>query len=112
MQKISPYNISLTPEEEQELNSRAAKYLIPTTLILKVNCGVRCGRPAGQSKKAYLEFMENGIAQGRSKDLTGGGLIRSVGGWAKVKELKRQGHENVMSDERILDDSEFVNSLI
>ena len=70
------------------------------------------GRSAGQSKKGYLEFMENGIAQGRREDLTGGGLIRSVGGWAEVRELKRQGHEHVMSDERILGDSEFVNSLI
>ncbi len=56
--------------------------------------------------------MERGIDQGRREDLTGGGLIRSVGGWAEVKELKRQGHEHVMSDERILGDSEFVDKLL
>jgi putative transposase len=69
-------------------------------------------RTAGQAKKAYLRFMEKGIAQGRRKDLTGGGLIRSVGGWAEVKQLKRQGHQHVMSDERILGDSAFVENLL
>ena len=70
------------------------------------------GRSAGQAKKSYRNFMEMGIDQGRREDLTGGGLIRSVGGWAEVKELKRQGHEHVMSDERILGDSEFVDKLL
>ena len=70
------------------------------------------GRSASQSKKSYLNFLENGIAQGRREDLTGGGLIRSVGGWAEVRELKRQGHEHVMSDERILGDSAFVDNLL
>jgi hypothetical protein len=70
------------------------------------------GSAASQAKKAYLNFMERGIARGRREDLTGGGLIRSVGGWAEVKHLKRQGHEHVMSDERILGDSEFVEDLL
>ena len=39
-------------------------------------------------------------------------LIRSVGGWAGVKQLKRQGHDHVMSDERILGDSAFVENLL
>lgn len=70
------------------------------------------GKTAGQAKKAYLDSMEGGIAQGRRDDLTGGGLIRSVGGWAEVKQLKRQGHKHVMSDERILGDSAFVDNLL
>jgi len=70
------------------------------------------GRTVGQAKKAYLNFMEGGIAQGRREDLTGGGLIRSVGGWTEVRQLKRQGHEHVMSDERILGDSAFVENLL
>ena len=56
--------------------------------------------------------MEEGIGQGRREDLTAGGLIRSVGGWAEVKQLKRQGHEHVMSDERILGNSAFVENLL
>jgi REP element-mobilizing transposase RayT len=70
------------------------------------------GKTVGRSKKSYLNFMEQGLDQGRREDLTGGGLIRSVGGWTEVKELKRQGHEHVMSDERILGDSAFVENLL
>ena len=70
------------------------------------------GETAGGAKKAYLSFMEGGIAQGRREDLTGGGLIRSVGGWAEIKQLRRQGREHVMSDERILGDSGFVENVL
>ena len=70
------------------------------------------GRTPGQARRAYLNFMERGIGQGSREDLTGGGLIRSVGGWSEVKQLKRQGHEHVMSDERILGDSAFVENLL
>ena len=56
--------------------------------------------------------MEGGIGQGRRENPTGGGLIRSVGGWAEVKQLKRQGHEHVMGDERILGYSAFVENLL
>lgn len=70
------------------------------------------GTTAARAKKAYLDFMEEGIAQGRREDLTGGGLIRSVGGWAEVKQLKRQSHGHMMSDERILGESAFVENLL
>jgi len=70
------------------------------------------GTAAGEAKKAYLSFMEEGIAQGRREDLTGGGLVRSVGGWAEVKQLRKQGHEHAMSDERILGDSSFVEQVL
>ncbi len=39
--------------------------------------------------------------------MTGGGLVRSMGGWARVGELKR-GRENWAYDERVLGSSEFV----
>jgi len=52
-----------------------------------------------------------GIAQGRREDLTGGGLIRSLGGWIEAKDVLRD-REHVMSDERILGDSDFVDSVI
>jgi len=70
------------------------------------------GTTAAQAKKAYINFMEQGIGQGRREDLIGGGLIRSVGGWAEVVQLKREGHEHVMSDERILGDSTFVETVL
>ena len=49
------------------------------------------GRTASRARKAYLNYVEAEIGQGRQDDLTGGGLIRSVGGWSEVKRLKQQG---------------------
>ena len=60
----------------------------------------------------FFEPMEGGIGQGRQGDLTGGGLIRGIGGSSEVKRLREQGQEHVMSDERILGDSEFVESVL
>jgi hypothetical protein len=56
--------------------------------------------------------MESGLGQGRRRELTGGGLIRSLGGWSEVKKgsLKERGH--IKSDERILGDSEFVEGVL
>jgi putative transposase len=69
------------------------------------------GERTASARRAYQEFVEEGIEQGRRTDLTGGGLIRSAGGWEGVKALKR---ENVYqrSDERILGDGEFVGSVL
>jgi REP element-mobilizing transposase RayT len=70
------------------------------------------GRTAKSARKAYIRYVEGGIGQGRQGDLTGGGLIRSIGGWSEVKRLRDQGQDHVMSDERILGDSEFVESIL
>ena len=37
----------------------------------------------------YREFVKKGIPQGRRSDLIGGGLLRSIGGWKSVKELRK-----------------------
>jgi len=51
--------------------------------------------------------MAKWAAKGRRPELTGGGLIRSSGGWRGVKEAYRQGIR-LASDERLLGSSEFV----
>ena len=43
--------------------------------------------------------------------MTGGGLIRSLGGWVEAKDVLKTG-THIMSDERILGDSDFVDSII
>ena len=48
-----------------------------------------------------------GIELGKRADLTGGGLIRSAGGWTALKVL-RKAKIYIKGDERILGDSDFV----
>ena len=65
----------------------------------------------GVARKKYREFIEKGISEGKRPDLTGGGLVRSSGGWAQLKTLREAG-VRVKSDERILGDSDFVSSVL
>jgi putative transposase len=69
------------------------------------------GGKADEAKRAYRQFVKGGVEQGRRSDLVGGGLIRSQGGWAAVKQMRRQGVRE-KSDERILGSGQFVQQLI
>jgi putative transposase len=69
------------------------------------------GERTASARRAYEEFVEEGIAQGRRPDLTGGGLIRSAGGWEGVKALRKE-KVYQRSDERILGDGDFVGSVL
>jgi REP element-mobilizing transposase RayT len=64
------------------------------------------------SRVDYLSFVEAGLDQGRRKELMGGGLIRSLGGWSEVKQGRNKGEDHVMGDERILGDSDFVEAML
>ena len=66
---------------------------------------------SGTARRAYRQFVNKGIDQGKRTDLTGGGLIRSVGGWAAVKAL-RAAKVFEKADERILGDGDFVESVL
>ena len=67
------------------------------------------GTRTSTARQAYFAYMEEGLQQGERKDLTGGGLIRSAGGWAEAKHC---GRDHVMSDERILGESDFVETIL
>jgi len=69
------------------------------------------GAKDSEAKRAYRQFVREGIEQGRRSDLVGGGLIRSQGGWEAVKAMRRRGVRE-KSDERILGGGEFVEQLI
>lgn len=64
------------------------------------------------ARSRYLAFVEKGADQGRREDLTGGGLIRSLGGWAEVKRLRRREMGRLKGDERILGDPGFVQEVL
>ncbi len=69
------------------------------------------GRKEREARKAYLQFVREGITRGRRPELVGGGLVRSVGGWAEVVSLRRQGIRET-NDERILGSGEFVDRVL
>jgi len=60
---------------------------------------------------AYHRFVQDGLDEGRRPELTGGGLIRSQGGWSQVLALRSKG-EKESSDERILGSGEFVDQIL
>ncbi len=63
------------------------------------------------ARRIYRAFVEKGIDQGRRPELTGGGLLRSAGGWHAVGALRKAGiHQK--SDERMLGDNDFVEGVL
>jgi hypothetical protein len=63
------------------------------------------------ARRSYHEFVKKGIALGRRRELTGGGLIRSLRGWSAAKALRKAGALQ-KGDERILGDGEFVEKVL
>ena len=61
--------------------------------------------------RAYWTYLEEGIGQGRRPELVGGGLIRSLGGWAAVQAVRQRG-QPVLADPRILGTGAFVEDMI
>jgi putative transposase len=69
------------------------------------------GNKKSRARANYRAFLEKGIAQGKRPDLIGGGLIRSMGGWDEVKQLRTE-HVRIKGDERVLGDSDFVEQIL
>jgi hypothetical protein len=69
------------------------------------------GEKVARARRAYAAFVAKGQHQGRRPSLVGGGLIRSVGGWAALRDHQSDGIR-VKGDERILGDSDFVENVL
>jgi hypothetical protein len=63
------------------------------------------------ARRSYRQYVQKGISVGRRPDLVGGGLVRSVGGWRALKGLRKM-KAYMKGDERILGDSDFVESVL
>jgi len=75
------------------------------------NVLLRYDRDRASARSKYCQFIQQGIALGKRPELTGGGLIRSLGGRAEVKALRRT-KTYMKGDERILGDLDFVQGLL
>ena len=69
------------------------------------------GKRLPTCRKKYHNFVEKAVEQGRRSELTGGGLVRSSGGWGVLKSMQRM-RVHLKGDERILGDSDFVESVL
>jgi len=70
------------------------------------------GNRVARAREAYRAYVEAGERQGRRADLTGGGLIRSLGVWTEVKERRRKAQTPLKSDERVLGEPDFVEGIL
>ncbi|MHB8881330.1 MAG: transposase [Thermodesulfovibrionales bacterium] len=71
----------------------------------------RFGEKRRKAINEYHKFMSEGMELGYVPELTGGGLIRSLGGWSQVLSQRRKG-EKVETDERILGNGNFVSAVM
>ena len=69
------------------------------------------GRTVARAVRAYRAYVAAGIPVGRRPDLVGGGLVRSLGGWAAVRAMRPRTPED-MADPRILGCGDFVERLL
>ncbi len=69
------------------------------------------GQTEGRAVRVYRDYVREGIPVGHRPELVGGGLVRSAGGWAEVRALRRQ-KEPLAGDPRILGSSDFVEELL
>jgi len=69
------------------------------------------GKSLKEARAAYRAFVTEGLTQGHVPEFSGGGLLRSQGGWSAVVSSKRKG-VNLNFDDRVLGDSEFVKNLL
>ncbi|MEK6742512.1 MAG: transposase [Nitrospirota bacterium] len=68
----------------------------------------------GTKRKAiseYRRFMQDGMDHGHDPQYSGGGLVRSLGGWSNVCAMRRKGQKEEV-DERILGSGDFVHQVI
>jgi len=69
------------------------------------------GNRLGVARKKYREFISEEQDDQPDRLLSGGGLIRSSGGWEQLSRLRRE-HVCCIGDERILGDSNFVEQAL
>lgn len=69
------------------------------------------GKRVKSARSKYHDFIKEGVSMGKRPDLTGGGLVRSVGGWLNLIEMRRA-KVFVKGDERILGEGDFVEQIL
>jgi putative transposase len=69
----------------------------------------RFGRRVGEARRAYRQFVQDGLGEGARREFRGGGLVRSAGGMEAL--AGRRPEERQAGDERVLGSGAFVEEL-
>lgn len=69
------------------------------------------GKTVKGARRSYANYVAKCADIGSRPELTGGGLIRSAGGWRAIKAAYKEGIR-LTSDERILGNSDFVEKAL
>lgn len=72
---------------------------------------VHFGKSRRQARRSYIEFIQAGMVATNGMALSGGGLVRSYGGWESIVRLRKE-HISCIGDERILGDSSFIEYVL
>ena len=64
-----------------------------------------------QARKRYCEFIVAGANEMEGPNLSGGGVVRSTGGWEDLSKLRCE-HVQCIGDERILGNDDFVKQTL
>ncbi|MCK5218344.1 transposase [bacterium] len=65
----------------------------------------------GRAVSKYRDYIKDGWAMGERRELTGGGLVRSAGGWKNVLAAPKA-KAYMQGDERVLGESKFVDEVL
>ena len=86
------------------MNKQECPWMDTDYVLLQFNDTTR------RARNAYRRFVQEGIGMGHQPELTGGGLVRSLGGWSQVQSAQRKGQKTEY-DERILGSGDFVTAI-
>jgi REP element-mobilizing transposase RayT len=87
------------------MNKRECQWMDTDQVLLQFNDTTR------KARNAYRRFVQEGIGQGHRPELTGGGLIRSQGGWSQVLAMQGKGRKEEY-DQRILGSGDFIQGIL
>jgi putative transposase len=62
-------------------------------------------------RQRYEEYVAKAAGEGRRDHLTGGGALRSIGGWDELKRQRKAGGR-IKGDERILGGPDFIHEVL
>lgn len=69
------------------------------------------GKTRRKALAGYRQFIREGFQEKHNPAYSGGGLVRSLGGWSQVLAVRHRG-ETEAADERILGSGDFVNTVL